>query len=73
MTIIDKAVWQVDGGVPEDLVVNHFNTVFADNDANNYRWKIAIIYYEDVVNVCYDRSIGKKRIICFLIRDIINE
>lgn len=28
MIIIDKAVWQIDGGIPEDLVVSHFNTVF---------------------------------------------
>ena len=28
MIIIDKAVWQIDGGVPEKLVVNHFKTVF---------------------------------------------
>ena len=28
MIIIDKAVWQIDGGVPEELVVNHFKTVF---------------------------------------------
>lgn len=25
----DKAEWQIDGGIPEDLVVNHFNLVFA--------------------------------------------
>jgi hypothetical protein len=29
LIIIDKAAWQVDGGVPEDLVVNHFQTVFS--------------------------------------------
>lgn len=28
MVIIDKAAWQIDGGVPEQLVVNHFKTVF---------------------------------------------
>lgn len=28
MIIIDKAAWQIDGGVPEELVVNHFKTVF---------------------------------------------
>ena len=28
MVIIDKAVWQIDGGIPEDLVISHFNTVF---------------------------------------------
>ncbi len=28
MTIIDKAAWQIDGGIPEDLVISHFNTVF---------------------------------------------
>lgn len=29
MIIIDKAAWQIDGGVPEKLVVNHFKTVFS--------------------------------------------
>ena len=28
MKTIDKAVWQTDGGVPEDKVVSHFRTVF---------------------------------------------
>lgn len=28
MIIIDKAAWQIDGGIPEDLVVSHFNIVF---------------------------------------------
>lgn len=28
MIIFDKAAWQIDGGVPEELVVSHFNTVF---------------------------------------------
>lgn len=29
MKIIDKAVWQIDGGVPADKVEAHFRTVFA--------------------------------------------
>lgn len=28
MIIIDKAAWQIEGGVPGELVVNHFKTVF---------------------------------------------
>ena len=28
MVIIEKAVWQIDGGIPENLVISHFNTVF---------------------------------------------
>lgn len=28
MVIIDKVAWQIDGGIPEDLVISHFNTVF---------------------------------------------
>lgn len=28
MNVIDKAIWQIDGGVPENLVVSHFKTVF---------------------------------------------
>ena len=28
MKIIDKAAWQIDGGVPEDEVVRHFTAVF---------------------------------------------
>lgn len=29
MKIYDKAVWQIDGGVPSELVENHFKIVFA--------------------------------------------
>lgn len=29
MKIIDKAAWQIDGGVPADKVVSHFQTMFA--------------------------------------------
>jgi len=29
MKIIDKAAWQIDGGVPEELVVRHFQIVFS--------------------------------------------
>ena len=25
LKIFDKAQWQIDGGIPEELVVNHFN------------------------------------------------
>lgn len=28
MIIIDKASWQIDGGIPENLVINHFKIVF---------------------------------------------
>ena len=28
MLIFDKAAWQIDVGVPEELVVSHFRTVF---------------------------------------------
>ncbi|MBQ9319068.1 MAG: hypothetical protein IJR82_05495 [Bacilli bacterium] len=28
LKIFDKAEWQIDGGVPEELVVKHFNDVF---------------------------------------------
>ena len=28
MEIFDKASWQIDGGIPEELVVRHFNNVF---------------------------------------------
>ncbi len=28
MKIYDKAVWQIDGGIPYELVVNHFKIVF---------------------------------------------
>lgn len=28
LKIFDKAQWQIDGGTPEELVVNHFNLVF---------------------------------------------
>lgn len=29
MKIIDKAAWQIDGGIPENMVVSHFCTVFS--------------------------------------------
>lgn len=29
MEIIDKAAWQIDGGVPKEVVVSHFNIVFS--------------------------------------------
>lgn len=35
MIIIDKAAWQIDGGVPEELVVNHFKTVFSWLEKHN--------------------------------------
>ena len=28
MKIYDKAIWQIDGGIPSNLVVNHFKIVF---------------------------------------------
>lgn len=28
MKIIDKAAWQIDGGIPEEFVVKHFQFVF---------------------------------------------
>ena len=28
MKIIDKAAWQIDGGVPEESVVKHFQNIF---------------------------------------------
>lgn len=28
LKIFDKAQWQIDGGIPEELVINHFNLVF---------------------------------------------
>ena len=28
LKIFDKAQWQIDGGIHEELVVNHFNLVF---------------------------------------------
>lgn len=31
----DKAKWQIDGGIPKDLVVNHFKTVFAFLDEHD--------------------------------------
>lgn len=29
MMIIDKAAWQIDGGVPEEYVVKHFQMIFS--------------------------------------------
>lgn len=28
MIIIDKAAWQIDGGIPEEIVASHFKIVF---------------------------------------------
>lgn len=35
MIIIDKSAWQIDGGIPESLVVSHFKTVFQWLDNHN--------------------------------------
>ena len=41
---------------PEELSI----IVSEATDANNCLWEIIIMYYEDIVTVCYDKSIRKK-------------
>lgn len=52
MTIIDKAAWQIDGGVPEDLVVNHFKTVFSWLEKHNMLSEDGKEELEDGIDDC---------------------
>ncbi len=52
MRIIDKAAWQIDGGVPEDLVVNHFNTVFLWLSQHDMLTEEGIEELEDGIDDC---------------------
>lgn len=52
MIIIDKAVWQIDGGVSEKLVVNHFKTVFMWLDSHEMLTEEGKEELEDGIDDC---------------------
>ncbi len=52
MKIIDKAAWQIDGGVPDDIVVSHFNIVFSWLLHHDMLTEDGIEEYEDGIDDC---------------------
>jgi hypothetical protein len=50
MIIIDKATWQIDAGIPANLVVNHFNTVFIWLNNHGMLTKAGIEEFEDGID-----------------------
>jgi len=52
MTIIDKAAWQIDGGVPKELVVKHFITVFSWLDRHKMLSDEGREEFEDGIDSC---------------------
>ena len=52
MKIIDKAAWQIDGGVPVNLVVRHFITVFTWLYDHDMLTEEGIEEFEDGVDDC---------------------
>ena len=52
MKIIDKATWQIDGRVPEDVVVRHFNTVFTWLYKHDMLTEEGIEEFEDGIDDC---------------------
>ena len=63
MTIYDKAVWQIDGGIPEDLVVSHFRTVFDWLNSHNLLSEEGLEELEDGIDECavlHERLVTKE-------------
>jgi hypothetical protein len=52
MKIIDKAVWQIDRGVPAKEVVDHFKTVFSWLMEHDMLTDEGIEEYEDGIDDC---------------------
>ncbi len=52
MKIIDKATWQIDGGVPADAVVSHFITIFSWLYDHDMLTDDGIEEYEDGIDDC---------------------
>lgn len=63
MKIIDKASWQIDGGMPADMVVSHFITVFKWLYDHEMLTEIGIEEFEDGIDDCAslnDELVNKK-------------
>ena len=63
MKIIDKASWQIDGGVPADAVVSHFITVFTWLYNHDMLTEDGIEEFEDGIDDCAslnDELVNKK-------------
>ena len=63
MKIIDKASWQIDGGLPVDAVVNHFITVFTWLYDHDMLTEEGIEELEDGIDDCAslnDELVNKK-------------
>lgn len=52
MIIIDKAAWQIDAGIPANLVVSHFNTVFLWLNNHEMLTEAGIEEFEDGIDDC---------------------
>ena len=52
MTIVDKAAWQIDAGIPENLVVNHFKTVFLWLNNHEMLTEEGIEEFEEGIDDC---------------------
>lgn len=52
MKIIDKAAWQIDGGIPEELVVKHFQIVFLWLDEHEMLSDEGVEELEDGIDSC---------------------
>ena len=52
MKIIDKAAWQIDGGIPKELVVKHFQFVFLWLDKHKMLSNEGFEELEDGIDGC---------------------
>ena len=52
MKIFDKAAWQIDGGIPTDVVVKHFNIVFTWLDKHEMLSDEGREEFEDGIDDC---------------------
>lgn len=52
MKIIDKAAWQIDGGVPEEFVSKHFQAVFSWLDQHEMLSEEGKEEFEDGIDSC---------------------
>lgn len=52
MKIIDKASWQIDGGISKDIVVNHFKTIFSWLLSHDMLTEEGIEEFEEGIDDC---------------------
>ena len=71
MRIIDKAAWQIDGGVPKNTVVQHFKTVFEWLDKKNMLTEEGQEELADGIDECaslHERLISSEALAFFVER-----